>query len=196
MLPEALQARLTEMAEGVPLTQLRQAAALISERYRGQRVPGQRLLTEDTEALAYAQVRMPATFSALSAALAWALDCTAARPDSLLDVGSGTGAAVWAADELLPLKSVTCLEREDAMRRLGSGLMRAGSTALREARWQSRDLTLAGPLGSAGLVTSAYVLNELGGSDRAAAVSRLWEAAEQMLLIVEPGTPQAWRMMM
>lgn len=82
------------------------------------------------------------------------------------------------------------------MRRIGSELMLSASGTLHDAQWHEADLTHGTPLGQADLVTSAYVLNELAPNDRATAVQRLWDAAGQMLLIVEPGTPAAWQMMM
>lgn len=185
----ALEARL----DCLPQSQLMKNAQTLSTRYREESGTGQRLLTTSAEAAAYAAVRMPATFGAVSSALSSALDCTDARPATLLDVGAGTGAACWAADALLDFKEIICLEREGAMRQLGESLMEAGSPALRSARWISRDVT-KGPLDeSADLVVASYVLNELSDADRQTAALHLWEASNQMLLLVEPGTPVGYR---
>ena len=42
------------------------------------------------------------------------------------------------------------------------------------------------------LVLCSYCLNELSQSGRKAAVNRLWESTERLLLIVEPGTPEGY----
>lgn len=75
------------------------------------------------------------------------------------------------------------------MARLGQSLMSAGSEPLQKARWIPGDLTDKNPLPArAGLVSAAYVLNEVREEDRPAVLLRLWAAAEDVLLLVEPGT--------
>ncbi len=167
-------------------------AQTISENYRLRTGKGDRLLTREREAAAYAAARMPATTAAAHAAISEALRCSGLTPKTLLDCGAGTGAASWAASELLELQSVTCLEREDAMRAVGEKLMRAGEGALAEATWASCDLTAPAPLPKADLVVEGYMLGELREDMRLPVARKLWEAAEQMLVLIEPGTPQGF----
>lgn len=188
----ALQSAIQQLAARYPMAQLKHAAEEISRRYRQETGQGKRLLSQDLEAAAYALTRMPATFGAVAAALGYALKAADFAPKTLLDAGAGTGAACWAADALLPLERITCLEREETMRRLGQELMQEGSSALQEAKWQAADLTAAAPLPKAELVVASYVLGELSPVARSAALQKLWEAAEGMLLIIEPGTPAAF----
>ena len=190
--PVALQSAIQQLAAKYPMAQLKNAAEEISRRYRQETGQGKRLLSQDLEAAAYAMARMPATFGAVASALGYALETADFAPKTLLDAGAGTGAACWAADALLPLQRVICLEREGAMRRLGQELMRKGSEALQGSEWQAADLTAAAPLPKAELVVASYVLGELSPAARIAALQKLWEAAEGMLLIVEPGTPAAF----
>ncbi len=189
-LPMELRAAVEKEADKAGLSRLAAQAQALSRRYREESGQGRRLLTSETEAVAYAAARMPATFGAAAAALRYAAEALPDfRPASLLDVGAGTGAAAWAADAVFHPETVTCLEREPAMRQVGRRLMQAGSPALRAARWEAGDL-LGGPLPvRAELVTAAYVLNELTAEDRRKAIRRLWDAAQGMLLLAEPGTP-------
>ena len=143
---EELRAALAALTAAYEQEGLRRDAQALSERYRLRTGTGQRLLTGEREAAAYAAARMPATFEAIRAALAWTLDCAGLSPRTLLDCGAGTGAAGWAADSLLPLEQVTCLEREAAMRAVGSRLMESGSAALAGAQWRDADLTADAPL--------------------------------------------------
>lgn len=188
-LPFALKAAIEEKCAAHPTADLIAAARNISERYRNESGHGKRLLTEDVEALSYAVVRMPATFGAVSAALSHTLDCFDAPIATVLDVGAGTGAATWAVHEALDGEATfTCLEREEAMIRLGSGLM-AEDEVLSQVRWVRHDLAAAPVSQRADLVIASYALNELSEDKRAEVLRNLWDCAEKLLLIIEPGTP-------
>ncbi len=188
--PAVLRAALEEQLTSQKQAHLLQEAQALSERYRNRTGTGRRLLTEDIQAAAYAAVRMPATFGAVYSALEQTLACTSARPVTLLDAGAGTGAASFAAAEVLPLNQVICLEREGAMSRLGQRLMLdAGSPVLQSTEWRSCDLTKQDISESAELVIASYVLGEMGPEERLRTAEKLWDAAGQILLLLEPGTP-------
>jgi len=193
MLPAALQQAISMLTDPVPEKVLLRDAQALSARYREGGAEGARLVTSASEAAAYAASRMPATFEAVYTALSYTLACVPDRPRTLLDVGAGTGAAAFAARELLPLTEVVCLEREAAMRRAGQALM-AGDAVLSGARWLSGTLSDS-LLEEAGLVTAAYVLGELREDALIPAAKRLWEAAGKLLLLVEPGTPAGFARM-
>lgn len=190
--PQELTAALEALLAGESAAQLALDAQAISENYRLRTGQGSRLLTKEREAAAYAASRMPATFAAAQAALSQAMDASGLEIRTLLDCGAGTGAVGWAAAGLLELEHVTCLEREDAMRSVGGALMRAGGGALSQAVWASCDLTAAQALPRADLVAEGYMLGELREELRLPVAQRLWDAAEKMLLLIEPGTPQGF----
>ena len=191
-LPLELMAALEAMLAGKSAAQLEKDAKAISENYRMRTGQGNRLLTRESEAAAYAAARMPATFAAAQAAIAYALEASGLQMRTLLDCGAGTGAASWAAASLLDLDKITCLEREDAMRSVGSELMRDGSGALSAAAWESCDLTANTPLPAADLVVEGYMLGELREEMRLSVAQKLWDACTQMLVLIEPGTPQGF----
>lgn len=190
-LPIALRRAIEELTAGYSPKLLAECVQALTRRYTDESGAGRRLLTKDAEAAAYCAARMPATFGAVSAALDWALACCEIAPDSLLDVGAGTGAASWAVAGRLSPKSVTCLEREAAMRDAGRRLMRSADAPLSSAIWRDFDLTRPEPLPKADLVVESYVLNEMTEDMRLTVAERLWAAAGEMLLLVEPGTPVA-----
>ena len=189
--PQELTQALEALLAGRQSAQLERDAKTISENYRMRTGQGSRLLTRENEAAAYAAARMPATFAAAYEAIGQALEASGLAPKTLMDCGAGTGAATWAAAELLNLEKITCLEREDAMRSVGSTLMRAGSGVLADAQWASCDLT-ADALPSADLVVEGYMLGELSESMRLPVAEKLWQASTQMLVLIEPGTPQGF----
>lgn len=186
-LPYTLLRAIEDLASGNSTSDLQKAAQRLSERYRDSKRSGQPLLSDRCEAAAYAITRMPATYGAVFSALNWALEHTNCRPSTLLDVGAGTGAASWAAADILELSGITCMEKEPSMKAQGLALMK--NTDLQKAAWVSGDVTAASLGYHADLVIASYVLNEVSPAQQPAAVQALWEAADQLLLIVEPGTP-------
>ena len=118
--PQELNAALEALISGRDNAQLGRDAQTISENYRLRTGTGGRLLTKESEAAAYAAARMPATYAAAQAALEEALAASGMEIHSLVDCGAGTGAATWAAAGLLDLERIICLEREEAMRAVGS----------------------------------------------------------------------------
>jgi len=191
-LPEALRTAMEQRLLDYGQAELTRDAQRISLKYRSRENRGERLLTKAGEALAYAAARMPATYGAVRSALASALSSSGCRPITLLDLGAGTGAAAWAADSLLELDGIICLEREEAMLSLGKSLMMGGSDILQKAQWIQYDLSAGLRTYKAELVTAAYVLNEMPEKARLDAVSQLYQAAGKMLLLVEPGTPEGY----
>lgn len=185
-LPIELKQILEEYAREFPLKQLTAAANQMSEKYRAENGFS---VKSKAETCAYAVVRMPATYCAALFALEQAAARFGSEIETMLDVGAGTGAVCWAAGEVFPeLSRVSCLEREKNMSEIGEMLMEKGNFPC-DFSWNSFDLTSGAALPKAGLVTASYVLNELNQSDRKSAVSRLWAATEELLVIIEPGTP-------
>lgn len=191
-LPQSLRKALENALTGTQTDRMLQDALAISLRYRNNSGKGERLLTRESEALAYAAARMPATFAAVYDALRHTLANVCCRPQTLLDAGAGTGAATWAAHAQLDLSQVLCLEREDAMRRVGQRLMAEAPPVLSQAQWVAQDL-MQGPIPKqADLVLASYVLNEMTHMDRMAVAQKLWDASRMLCILIEPGTPQGF----
>ena len=195
-MPPKLQSALQEITQTHTLHTLAEHAQTVSDRYRFHPRTGDSLLSRPDEALAYALVRMPATFGAVTSALEQIIDrIHSTRIHSLLDVGAGTGAATWAAASFFPLQQITCLERTDVMRQTGQALMeKAGLTPSPD--WLQADLTRGTITVNADLVIASYMLNELAEQNRIKVLLNLWQATQKILLIVEPGTPEGYRQIM
>lgn len=188
-IPQLLRGAIDGQLVGTKKDELMIDANNISLRYRTLSGKGERLLTRDSEALAYAVARMPATFGSVYNVLNQAISSTECSPKTLIDAGAGTGAATWAAEEILDLDKVTCLERESAMISVGKTMMKKGSELLANAKWISHDLIKDKISERADLVVSSYVLNEMKQKDRIETAKKLWDATDMMLVIIEPGTP-------
>jgi ribosomal protein RSM22 (predicted rRNA methylase) len=190
-LPAALAARLEELVGRFGRAELEAAAGRLSEAYRAH--AGTRAARSALEAAAYAASRAPATFAAVGAVLSevrmrrpeW-------RPQSLLDVGAGTGAASWAALAVWPeLERVTFVEAEPEMAGLGRELAGAAGGPLARGEWLVADAGRA--TGSHDLVLAAYLLNELDETRTEELAAGLWARAADTVAVVEPGTPLGYR---
>jgi ribosomal protein RSM22 (predicted rRNA methylase) len=197
--PPALTLALEALLEGVPRKDLAAAAQKMSAGYRQGETS--RPIITPLQATAYAVARMPATFAACAAVFARLAEVLPDfAPQSLLDVGAGTGAASWAAVTAWPkIASVIMLDRNPALAALARRLVDA---RLAEASPLANAEILAGDLGAdkrflnlengADLVVASYLLAELP-QDRAASVARdLWQAARGALALIEPGTPDGF----
>ena len=160
----------------------------ISKKYRENDGKGTRLVTKNSEAIAYAISRMPATYCAVYSALSQSLRNNHTIK-TVLDVGAGTGAATWAVTNLLDVNQITCLEREEQMRKIGIQLM---AQSLSHVEWKEFDLTKDEIQEKADLVITSYVINELTEADRKKALIKMWDATKELLVILEPGTPEGF----
>ena len=141
---------------------------------------------------AYLTVRLPATYAAIARVLA---EIGERRPDfaaaSLLDVGSGPGTASWAAIEAWP--DLADLVMVDSNRQFlalaGAIAAHSAHAGLGRARRIAADLTELPANIHASLVIASYALAEIPASRQMTAIRSLWQAAESMLVLVEPGTP-------
>lgn len=192
-LPAALKAALDTKLRGLSRQDAAARAARMSQTYRGGGTSGG--ITTLLDAVAYAAVRMPATYAAVAACLNALADI---RPDfaptSLLDVGAGPGTASFAAAEAFAsLATCYALDANPALRALALDLATEASRPndLRYTLGPARTTLAAAP--SADLVVASYMIGEVAESDRAALIATLWDKAGDTLLLVEPGTPAGYQ---
>ncbi len=187
-LPEPLRYALTAQLNGVPTEALRGSVDRLIAAYRSGSAPSAPILASDIDVAAYAAYRMPATYSAVRAALA---SVASLRPTSLLDIGGGTGAAAWAVVDAYPdVARITVVDQVKAALAFGAGLAaQSPSAALRAASWLPQQLP--GTLPPADLATVSYVLGELPPEGRRALVEGA-AAVAPIVLVIEPGTPAGY----
>jgi ribosomal protein RSM22 (predicted rRNA methylase) len=191
-LPAELKAALEAKLYGVSRNDAAERATLISKTYRDGGNSG--AIRSETDALAYALARMPATYAAVTASLN-ALQEINPRfaPTSLLDVGAGPGTASWAAAEAFSsLAKFTLLDANAALRALALNLSHE-SVRLNKITYQRGEARAAlAAAGAADLVVASYVIAELSETERSALAELMWTKTRDTLLIVEPGTPSGY----
>lgn len=191
-LPEELNYLIqNELGEDTSIEMINNSAKKISQRYRSNSNTGTRLLTKNDEAIAYAMARMPATYGAIYTALLKVLENNEFKINDVFDIGAGTGAGTWATYELIGNKDFYCFEREDAMLNIGKKLM-INNSDLVNAKWKKFDIINDEFDKKCDLAVISYMINELPKEQVNAVIDKIWKATNNLMLVVEPGTPVAF----
>jgi ribosomal protein RSM22 (predicted rRNA methylase) len=138
---------------------------------------------------------MPATYAAASAVLRLVMErITASEPPmklaTLLDLGAGLGSVLWAVAENVPsIGKARLMDSSSGMIQFGKALVgNAPSEPIQDAEWIAGDVRDMS-LDPHDLVVCSYSLGELPSSTAATTLHAAWKAAQEVLVIIEPGTP-------
>lgn len=171
------------------------AAQCLSARYQSGdfRTPA---MASESDRAAYLLTRLPATFAANRHVLQRIRQRVPALSiQSVLDLGAGPGTSLWAATESFPeILKATAVERDNALARWGRHLAAASEVeALRNAEWLQGDLASCSLPRKCDLVVLSYTLGELSTGQAEALVARAIRTTAKALVIIEPGTPRAFK---
>ena len=176
---------------------LTQAAIELSENYRSQRSTRGLCMATVAHRLAYAAVRMPATFAAARAVFT---EIRRLMPErritSLLDLGTGPGTAGWAALEVFDeVQQITLVEQDEGWIRTGKSLAHTGGNVLlAHADWVHANVRAVASFPAHDLVVSSYALGELAPQVSREIVQAAWTAAGTAIVIIEPGTMRGFEL--
>jgi ribosomal protein RSM22 (predicted rRNA methylase) len=188
-LPEPIRTAIEALLDGTPIHTLAHDYQSISERYRREvNAPSLQIATL-TEALAYAAVRLPATYGAVASVCSQVkLSLPDFTPRTLLDLGAGPGTACLAAFHAWPetLVEADLIEPNTHLRSVSEKLLATLSMQVTHQAWSLAQTRLDT---TRDLVMASYVLNEISAIDLKAELSRLWQATGGVLVLIEPGTP-------
>uniref|UniRef100_A0A803LWN9 Uncharacterized protein n=1 Tax=Chenopodium quinoa TaxID=63459 RepID=A0A803LWN9_CHEQI len=160
----------------------------------------------DDETVAYVATRMPAVYSACYrilrevSVIPFAIKRRVPEfsPVNVLDFGSGTGSAFWALREVWPksLERINLIEPSQSMQRAGVSLVRDIKDlplvhSYNKIQSLTQDIKKAERAHD--LVIASYVLGEIPSlKDRIAIARQLWGLTRDILVLVEPGTPEGF----
>ncbi len=193
-LPAWISAALQNRLENVSRGDLKERAQALSEAYRAG--GGSEIVRSELDALAYAIVRMPATYAAIHATLTRTTEIIPDfQPRSILDVGAGPGTASWAGIDVWPsVQSATLIDNNPRLLALARQFHGAIPGAEIAADFVPGDLTRTlGSAPNADVVMASYALTELAPAALNNGLSTLWARTDRLLVIVEPGTMDGFR---
>lgn len=184
VLREALPASTTPAA--------RRATESLRDTYRSGAPPRELAIADDERAAAYAAYRMPATRAAIARTLA-ELPEDVPPPRIHLDLGGGTGAAVWAVHARWPQVHSRVLDASAPALALGRRLALGSDDAgLAATTWEQVRLAAGVALPATDLTTVSYLLGELPAAVAGDVVDAALAASSTSVLVVEPGTPRGY----
>lgn len=150
----------------------------------------------DDQTVAYVASRMPAVYSACHRVLSEVRRrLPGFSPTRVLDFGAGTGSAMWAVREVWPrsLERINLVEPSQSMQRAGQSLIKnLKNLPLIHSYNSIQSLTknINKSDREHDLVIASYVLGEIASlQDRITIVRQLWDLTQDVLVLVEPGTP-------
>jgi ribosomal protein RSM22 (predicted rRNA methylase) len=191
-LPAELKGALEAKLKGFSRSDAAERSASISKTYRDG--GGSGTIRSETDALAYALARMPATYAAVTASLNALSEIRADfAPKSLLDIGAGPGTASWAAAEAFStLRDFTLLDANDALRKLALDLV-SETFRLRDLNYERGEARASLiKAEAADLVIASYMIDEISAAEQNTLATLMWEKTSDTLLVVEPGTPAGY----
>lgn len=189
-LPPELKQGIQELTRAIAPAELRRASTVLMIAYRGERRSRPRL--DSLQQAAYLSNRLPATYAIVLRLLREVKErVPQLLIESMLDLGTGPGTAMWAAGEQFSeLSRIVGVEDVAEWIVVGKRLAESSKLgAIRDAEWRQRSVMQPLSGDAFDLVTVAYVLNELRSGDVRSLVCNAWNHARKVLLIVEPGTP-------
>ncbi len=188
-LPAELQKAIEQEVSHLKLGALAHARDQLTLRYRAPQVAA-RAMHNELERGAYLLARLPATYAAVYHVLQ-------ASPfpepiETLLDLGSGPGTALFAAMELWPqLQAATLLEQNPALLSLARRLLAYFShPVVSSLSFLERNLEQVAhsDFPSADLLIFSYSIGEVAPHQIPTLVEKGWSQAKKGLIVIEPGT--------
>jgi len=177
-LPHFLEEQLQTFLSLSQKSKLKKGSDALSLQYRQEKG------TKGVDPASYLAVRLPATYAAVTKVLEQVKkQMPAFLPRTLLDLGSGPGTAIFAAEQLYSFDRITAYEKEEALITVGKTL---GSNLVID--WQKKDLEQIDTLPAADLILLSYAVGELSERGREKLIKAAAMAAT-VLVVVEPGTP-------
>ncbi|MDF2548991.1 MAG: hypothetical protein K0S07_58 [Chlamydiales bacterium] len=186
----ALEQIIQEKLQRFPQSELKKSFELLSKAYR-EGFGSSALFQKDSFLYSYLAARAPATFAVMHTVLEQIEAIHQTPIQSVIDVGAGLGAATFAALDLFPsIQSLTLVEQSEKALSIAESLLNpvysAGLTISRQDMCEKKDA-------QADLVLFSYSIGEVKPAKLPEILKNALLAANQFLVITEPGTPRGFQ---
>lgn len=182
----SVEAAVTTLCEGIPLALLQKYFRIYSEGYREQKTSKQSIPGK-IEKICYMATRFPATFAA-SCFVFKELKRRLGNFHSLLDFGAGPGTALLAAlHEEIPVEKAVLIEAERDFIALSKEFLPFF------VEWEALDFLKCQHFPLSEVTIFCYSLGEIQNNEKKKLLQKAWEASTKALVIIEPGTPFAFK---
>ena len=186
ILPEEIRQKIAKLFDGLSKSTLIETRQEITNKYKTNQAINRSIFEKDQDSEVYAIARMPATFGVLYRLLSDLIDQDKIKGvDSVIDIGSGTGAGYFASKEIFGDIEISLFERDkhmiDVFDKFETGNIVKGF-----------DFTKDNIDKRADLVMTNYVFSELNEEGRKHALEKMLEASKRYVLIVDTGTPRTY----
>lgn len=186
VLPEEIRQKISKLFEGQTKSTLTETRERITYKYKTQQAVNKSIFEKQQDSVVYAISRMPATFGVLFQLLKDLIDQgKISDVNSLIDIGSGTGAGYFACKEVFGEIEISLYERDKHMIEVFNKF---------ETRKEVNkfDLIKDDLSQKADLVMCSYVFSELNEEGRKLALKKMMESSNRYVLIVDTGTPRTY----
>ena len=190
-LPLYLQEKIKDFYQDMKKGELLKTQKELTYKYKNESGESKSLINSKADSLLYAISRMPATYAVIYTLLKQLFEQGfIAGIESVLDVGSGTGAGYFAIKEFDDDTQINLVERDENMIKVFETLTD------KKVPVQNLDIVRDRLETKADLVMTSYVLSEMKEQDRLNSVLKLLESANKYILIIDTGTPRTYENMM
>lgn len=174
--------KISDVIESIPLAKLRELRDQITHRYKTKKQKG---IVSVEEAIAYLAFRSPATTAVQERVFKEFLDSNF-TPQTMVDLGAGPGLSYENALCRFPsIQTYIGIEENPYMIDIGKKLNN-------KIDWIQQSY-LNTDIPKADLVLGSYTFSELGEPSLITALEKAWQAAQDCLVIIEPGTPEGFQ---
>lgn len=191
ILPQNLQEKINALYSSLNKKTLTETQKQMTDKYKNQTGQSKSLVEKREDGVLYAISRMPATYSVVYTLVSSLVkQGYLNNVQTVIDMGSGTGAGYFALKDIDTTLDITLVEREKNMIDVFKTLTENSVDVTKEdcLKFVSNE--------KFDLVLTSYVLSEMTESDRICAVDKLLSLTNDSLLIIDTGTPRTYENMM
>ena len=193
-----LTSQIEEMVSNQKSSNLKKEYTDISLQYRKEKINSKTIISNSNQALSYVSSRMPETAVVINNVLSILnkIINISNEINSVLDLGSGTGSALWALENFLKSNTdVLAIEKQEAMLNCSKELSK--NLNLNIDYMQEDVLSkAASQIENKDMVLESFMLNEMSENDRRKTLDLMISKSDKLIILIEPGTPVSYQKMM